>query len=321
MQTISVRALFTEKAPRMAARIPSPCYRLLERLAHTRELNRYVQHCSSLSPRRALTAAMRRLRLRYRVQSTSERSATHGSAGPAAALPQDSRITVVANHPLGGADALVLLDLLMRRYGQVHVPANDLVHVIGPLAPFFVPVNKHGCNRTNSRRLNALFASDAPALVFPAGRTGRPAAGRLLDRRIVDFPWTKTFVTRSRRNGRTIVPVYIDGRNSLRFYLVAWLRTRLAIKANLEMLLLVDELARCRGTTLDLVVGSPIDAALLDPGRGDHLWAADFRAYVRALGDGRREDFFTWLGERYGEHGHDHGQQNVLEVRSWEMRS
>ncbi len=316
MQTISVRALFTEKAPRMAGRIPAPCYRLLERLAHTRELNRYVHYCRSLSPREALAVAMSRLRLRYRVHTASEWSGARGTARADAALPQDSKITVVANHPLGGADALVMLDLLTKRYGQVHVPANDLVHVIGPLAPYFVPVNKHGSNQTNSRRLNELFASNAPALVFPAGRTGRPAAGRLADRRIVDFPWTKTFVTRSRRNGRTIVPVYIDGRNSLRFYLVAWLRTRLAIKANLEMLLLVDELARCRGTTLDLVMGSPIDAELLDPRRGDHQWAADLRAYVHALGDGRREDFFSWLRERRGEHGQEHGQNRVREVRS-----
>ncbi|TVQ96464.1 MAG: hypothetical protein EA403_16000 [Spirochaetaceae bacterium] len=301
---ISVRMLFRRKNAALARRIPTALFLLLERIAHSRELSAFLQDAHTLSPMAALELAVRELGLTWRVT---------GAPLPASG----DRLTIVANHPHGGADAIILLHLLMRSYGAAQVPANDLVQVLAPLAPLFVPVNKHGSNHDHFRRLDAVFADSKPLLIFPAGRTGRPAGadgypdpggfsgGRLHQNRgagrrpIVDYPWTRTFVKKSRAHGRTIVPVHIAGRNSRRFYAIAWMRARLRIRLNLEMLLLVDELARQRGRHFRLTVGKPIDARRLDRSRSDDEWAGHIRRYVHALGRGETSDFFTWLtGQR-----------------------
>lgn len=286
---ISVLRLMEEKNPKLAARIPAVAFALLERVAHQREVNRYILQTWGLKPREALDWALETLGISC---SFVEGSGT--------ALPESGRITMVANHPHGGADALILLDLLTRTYGEAVVPANDLVQHVAPLAPFFAPINKHGSNREYYRRIDALFASDTPLLLFPAGRTGRPAGRGIRGAPIVDFPWTGTFLKKSRRYGRTIVPVHIRGRNSTVFYTVARLRTLLKIRLNLEMLLLVDELMKQRGRIFEAIIGPPIDSARLDRQRSAQEWADAVRSYVGALGRKTRNDFFSWLAAEEG---------------------
>ena len=280
-ELISVRALMAQKNPAAAARIPGVGYRLLERLARQREVNDYLLAARGLPPREALEAALRFLRISSVFTEGSERL-----------LPETGRITMAANHPHGAADALILLDLLTRRYGQAVVPANDLVQVVTPLAPFFAPVNKHGSNKEQYRRIDALFAAETPLLIFPAGRTGRQEKG---GSQIRDFPWTRTFIKKSRLHGRLILPVHIHGRNSRLFYTVARLRSLLKIRVNLEMFLLVDELVKQRGSCFEAVIASPIDPAALGRERSDAEWATLVRKYVQALGEGVRSDFFSWL--------------------------
>jgi putative hemolysin len=288
-ELISVRRLMEEKNPERAARIPSAAYALLGRIAHEREVNAYIVRAGGLEPREALDCAMKTLGISSTIVE-----------GSAELLSGSGRITVAANHPHGGADALILLELLTRCYGEAVVPANDLVRTVSPLASFFAPINKHGSNREHYRRIDALFASDKPLLMFPAGRTGRPEGGGIGGSPITDFPWTGTFIKKSRLHGRSIVPVHIRGRNSRLFYTVARLRGLLKIRMNLEMLLLVDELMKQRGRNFEVIIGQPIDSALLGGERSVREWAEDLRGYVQALGEGVRDDFFSWLASQGG---------------------
>jgi putative hemolysin len=103
-------------------------------------------------------------------------------------------------------------------------------------------VNKHGTSTSIFQDIQAMYASEQPILLFPAGRTAR-----FRDHRLQDFPWAKSFVKKSREFQRPIVPVHISGRNSRFFYFIWRARTFLGIKPNLEMFLLVDELFKQRG--------------------------------------------------------------------------
>jgi putative hemolysin len=289
-KAVSIPALMEEKNPRSARRIPAPVFRLLERIAHIREVNGYIRQARNLSPPEALDCALEELDLSFETDDSA--------ADSAGMLPAESRITVVANHPHGGADALILLKLLTDRYGHAVVPANDLVKVISPLSSFFVPVNKHGTNKEYYRQIDSIFTADLPVLVFPAGRTGRPGTGRSGKREILDFPWTKTFLKKSRFHGRTIVPVFIHGRNSRFFYTLAWLRTRLGIRTNIEMFFLVHELMKKRGSSIKIVIGPPVAPSCFDDTRTDQRWAQTLQHYVRSLGNGNRDDFMTWIKRR-----------------------
>jgi len=89
--------------------------------------------------------------------------------------------------------------------------------------------------------------------MFPAGLVSRKIEGK-----IVDLTWQKHFIKKAIEYEREIVPVYIQGRNSNRFYRLANWRKRLGIKANIEMLFLPDEMFRQKNQTIKIVVGKPI---------------------------------------------------------------
>ena len=55
-----------------------------------------------------------------------------------------------------------------------------------------------------------------------------------------------------------MVPVYVEGQLSNRFYNLANWRKRLKIKANIEMLYLVDEMFKQKGKHIVIHIGTPI---------------------------------------------------------------
>jgi hypothetical protein len=69
------------------------------------------------------------------------------------------------------------------------------------------------------------------------------------------------------------VPAYFSGRNSDFFYNLSNLRNFLGIKANIEMLYLVDELFRQKGKRIDLVFGKTIPWQTFDNSKNPSEWA------------------------------------------------
>ena len=234
---IDVMELLRSKNPRLAGRLPGVFARVLRWVAHESTLNRGIHRMASLSGCEFVDAVLDRLEIGVEVTGVEN-------------LPGSPRIVVCANHPTGGIDGLIIMSLLCRRYGSVRVPANDMLLVLGGLGELLVPVDKHGSNATHVRAYQAMYASEYPVLLFPAGRTARPVGDKLRE-----FPWNKAFVKQARLSGRPIVPVQLSGRNSWRFYFLWRLRRALGIKANLEMFLLVDELLRRRGESRHVRIG------------------------------------------------------------------
>ena len=54
------------------------------------------------------------------------------------------------------------------------------------------------------------------------------------------------------------MPVHFEGRLSNRFYNIYTIRKFFGIKANIEMLYLVDEMFRQRGKNFEVIIGDPI---------------------------------------------------------------
>ena len=264
-QRIDVRALFMAKNPRVAQRIPAFGYALLEGLAHQRELNDAIARLSGFEGRAFIREALATLDVKTVVKGAER-------------IPHTGRLTFCANHPLGGADGLALMALSYSARDDFLWPTNDLVMMIPQLASHAVPINKHGSNQGLAQALDAMYGSDKAVMVFPAGRTSRPRRGRL-----IEFPWAKGFVKKSRQHGRLIIPVHVSGRNSALFYGLWRARSALGIRPNLEMFLLVDELLKQRGATLELRVGQPLDPSAWLPA-DDQSSADALCAYVDALG-------------------------------------
>ena len=195
--------------------------------------------------------------------------------------PSDRRVMLVSNHPLGGVEGMALINLMSRHFGgRVYVMVNDMLMAIEPLREVFLPVNKHGQqDHATALRVEEALASNNPVLIFPAGLVSRlqPKIG------VHDLTWKPAFVNLAVRHGRKVVPVYCGGRNSMFFYRLAQWRELLGIRLNIEMVRLPREVFGQQGTTLPIVIGTPVEAADLKGGPHARQTAAELCERVYSL--------------------------------------
>lgn len=172
-------------------------------------------------------------------------------------LKDGARYMFASNHPLGGLDGIALITVLGKKYGDDNIRflVNDLLMNVLPLKGLFLPVNKFGKQaREYAGIINEKINSDCQIFQFPAGLCSRLQRGG----KIEDLEWQKSFVAKAIESQRDIVPVYFEGRNSMKFYRTAKWRKKLGIKFNFEQILLPSELCKARGSRFRIIFGKPI---------------------------------------------------------------
>lgn len=187
----------------------------------------------------------------------------------------DQRSFFVSNHPLGGADGIVLTSLLGQHYdGNISVMVNDLLMAVFQFGDVFLPVNKYGSQaREAAQLMNEALESDKQMVSFPAGMCSRMGD----DKKICDLKWNPSFIRMAQKSNRDIVPLYFEGDNSNHFHKWARRRKKLGIKFNYELILLPDELIRARGKHFRIFVGESIPVQELPTGKAIHEKANEIR--------------------------------------------
>ncbi len=270
---IDLEKVFSDKNPGLAKVMPRFVFSYLKRVIHQAELNK----------------AIWRNRNEYGVDFAGKilhefgaRIKTHGIEK----VPKSGNQLLAANHPLGGLDGLALMSEIGKVRTDFLFPVNDLLMNLPNLKQLFIPINKHGSNAENIRIFNQTFASNIMLLYFPAGLVSRKNNSE-----IVDLEWKKTFLTRSIKYKRDILPVHVSGRNTNFFYNLANWRKRLGIKANIEMLYLVDEMYKQKDKTINITFGNLIPIDTFDKRHTHAGWAQKLKDHVYALGRGEQPDF------------------------------
>ena len=202
---------------------------------------------------------------------------------PGSRIPDlySGRYIIASNHPLGGLDGMALMQAVGRMRRDLVFPVNDILMNVPGLQPLFIPINKHGKNTDNVRIIDETFSSEKVILYFPAGLVSRKQKGGV----IRDLEWKKTFISKARRYHRDVVPVHISGQNSNFFYNLSNWRKRLGIKANLEMLYLVDEMVKQKDKPIRITFGDPIPWTTFNKSRTDSQWAEWVKEIVYSLRD------------------------------------
>jgi putative hemolysin len=184
-------------------------------------------------------------------------------------VPETGKYIFASNHPLGGFDGLLLLKTVDEKLGNPKFLTNDILLNIPQLRDVFVPVNKHGGHSRNAaRQLSEAYNSEAQILIFPSGLASRKIKGK-----IVDLEWKKHFITKAVQYKRDVIPVFISGRNTNRFYRLAKIRKFLRIKWNLEMFFLPDETMRHQNTDVHIYFGKPVPWSAFDKTKTHKEWA------------------------------------------------
>ncbi len=263
---INVRRLIGSKNPRLLKWLPGFLIRYLERVLHQKQINQFLLDCPTSKNQDFCADVLRLVGVTYSISGIEN-------------IPKTGKCIVVMNHPLGGMDAIVLVDALRNHRIDIQFIVNDLLLNLERLNDIFVGINKHGKTKTDTLlKVNELFASEQLVCIFPAGLVSRKKNGI-----IRDLTWKKTFVRQAKVNQQPVVPVHIDGRLSPFFYRLANFRTFLGIKANIEMFYLVDELFRLKGKHIHFTVGKPISPEELTQKGNDQTTANWFKEHIYSL--------------------------------------
>ncbi len=194
-------------------------------------------------------------------------------------IPASGRFIFSSNHPLGGIDALALFSLIYRHFPDIKSPANELFEIVPNIQPLMVGVNVFGkTNREKAIKLNRVFDSEAQIMIFPAGEVSRRKNGV-----ISDLTWQKSFISKAIEHRRDIIPVFVAGRNSNLFYIVANIRKFLGIKMYVESLLLPHEMLKKRDSKAILYIGKPIKYQSLTGELAHSEWAQRVKAIAYSL--------------------------------------
>lgn len=194
-------------------------------------------------------------------------------------IPKNGAVILTANHPLGGMDAMALISNIREHRNDMRFIVNDILLNLDNLKDLFVGVNKHGKSSKESfQKVNQLFASDKAVCIFPAGLVSRRKKGV-----VRDLPWKRTFVMKAIEHQTPVIPIFVSGELSNFFYNLSNFRSAIGIKANIEMLYLVDELFKQKGKNVTIVVGKPIDPKMFDDSKNQFEWAEFVKEQVYLL--------------------------------------
>ena len=195
-------------------------------------------------------------------------------------LENAERCIFVANHPLGGIDALSFLHCISQLKGKVVSPSNQFFNYDPNLEPLIVGVNVFGnSSRDQTRAINNAFISDAQIMIFPAGLVSRKIEGG-----VRDLEWHKSFISKAIQTHRYVVPAFITGENTSKFYRISRIRKFFRIKLPVEILCLPREMLNKKGSSIDLVFGAPLAYSYFDASKRPHDWAQHVRTMVYDLG-------------------------------------
>ena len=259
-KTIDIDKILRSKMGEKAKWVPRCLVSWLKHIVHEDEVNRFLWESREKVGTEWLTECVKYLKMNVTIEGEEN-------------LPDknDGKLyTFVSNHPLGGEDGVCLGSIIGRHYdGKFRYLVNDLLLSLPGLRPVSIGINKTGKqSRDFPRMVEAGFRSDNHMLMFPSGLNSR-----MIDGKIHDLPWKKTFITKSVEYQRDVVPIYFSGRNSKRFYRIAKWQKKLGLKINLAMLFLVDEMYENVGKNFRVVVGKPIPWQTFDKSRTPMEWA------------------------------------------------
>jgi 1-acyl-sn-glycerol-3-phosphate acyltransferase len=253
---VNIRKVFHDKNPRLAKLLPGFIYGYLERIVHQEDLNDILRRHGDKYGADFAREVINDFDITLDIRGTEN-------------LPVDKRCIFVSNHPLGGLDGVILMDIMSRYYREFKLLANDILMNIVNLSPLFVPINKHGKQAFESAGLlHEAYQSDIQIVTFPAGLVSRRINGQ-----IIDLEWKKNFITKAVHYQRDVVPLHCTGRNTNFFYGLANLRKKLGIKTNIEMFYLVDETFKHLHKHITVTFGKPIPYTTFDQSKTPVRWA------------------------------------------------
>ena len=189
-------------------------------------------------------------------------------------IPKTGPVVVVANHPFGAIENLVLLSAVFRVRRDAKVMANHLVACIPEMHSLCIFVDPYGQRDSKTRNFRPMMECvrwlkrGGLLIVFPAGDV---SGIDLQNRRIADPTWSETIASLIRITEAQVVPAYFEGSNGPLFHLAGLMHPRL------RTAMLPIEFLNKKNRRIRVQIGSPIPVHRLTAFQSD----ADMIRYLR----------------------------------------
>ena len=189
-------------------------------------------------------------------------------------VPAKGGLLVVANHPFGAAEGLLLIHQLLQVRSDVRVLANHLLNRIPQMQDLLIPVDPFGGpsaasgNRLPMRRALRWLKSGGVLVVFPAGEVSHL---QLSKKGVSDPPWSEDLGGLVRHSSAGVLPVWFGGSNGPLF------QTAGLIHPRLRTALLPRQLLNKGRRPLPMRIGKVLSAERLNAFGSD----AELVAYLR----------------------------------------
>jgi putative hemolysin len=221
------------------------------------------------------------------MQSLAEMIALHVEVSGLENVPRSGPAMIVANHPTGIADGIVLYGALAQRRPDLFIFANaDAIRVLPPLGELIAPVEwrpekrSHKQNRETMDYARAAFAEGRLAVLFPSGRLAKRTWWWLNER-----PWMASGAMMARKFNLPVIPLHITARNSALFYLFD------RIHPTLRDITLFHEVLNKNRQRYRLKIGTPIAPETLPAGSAEAIEV--MRAKTLELGGVKPQSVLT----------------------------
>lgn len=188
-------------------------------------------------------------------------------------IPTDGSLILIANHPYGILDGLMMGHILSQTRGDFRILAHRVFRKAEDINRIILPISfdetKEAMKLNLDTRKTALnYLGQGGAIgIFPGGTVSTAAKpfGHPMD------PGWRGFTARMvGKSNATVVPVYFDGHTSRLFQIASHLHN------TLRMGLLIKEFKKRVDTPVKVVVGEPIGRDILDPMAKDSRAMMDF---------------------------------------------
>jgi putative hemolysin len=182
-------------------------------------------------------------------------------------IPRQGAALIVANHPTGIADGIMLHHLLWPLRPDLFIYANsDILRILPQFESLIAPVEwraekrSHAKTRETMAYTKSAIEAGRLGVIFPSGRLAKRKGLRLHER-----DWMSSAAMIARKYDLPVIPIHIRARNSVLFYLFD------AIHPTLRDITLFHETLNKDRQPYRITIGEPISASALPSNSQDAI--------------------------------------------------
>jgi putative hemolysin len=269
---INIKEEMIKKFPKLSDRSPliqKSLFKIAQKLIHEDKINNFLDEFGHLEGFAFIEAVLEYFQLDFSYSNNEMEN-----------IPSAGRVVIVANHPLGALDALVLLTLISKVRKDVKIIANDFLAGITQLEPLLLKIDNFQAKQAKEsiQRVYDSLNNEEAVIIFPAGEVSR-----ISPTGVKDGEWQKGFINFAKKTKSPILPILVDAKNSKTFY------TMSVLNKTFSTLLLSDEMFKKQDKTLKIKVGKIIPNDKIFPKNVDKkILPKLYKKHLYALKKGKK---------------------------------